>query len=133
MNFNLNFEKLNFTTNWATLTAIAALLIFSVTLFVQNKSLNDTNTKLLKENKSLIDHVNNIDSTLLIMNQWMKYRDETIQALAKYPPSRIENDMLKMEYNITKEIRIRHGMSTESFSDFKRQNQQIEVESPTNQ
>jgi len=32
--FNFNFEAITFKTNWTTITAIVALLIFSVTMYV---------------------------------------------------------------------------------------------------
>ena len=127
----LNLENINFSTNWATITAIVTLLIAAVTLYVQNTNLHSTNTELIEQNINLIKHVNGIDSTLLIMNQWMKFRDETIQELAKYPPSRIEKDMSRMEFNITKEIRLRHGMASPDMADFDNRNDNSNIALPT--
>lgn len=103
-------DSIKFTTNWATITAIVSLLAWATTMYVQNKNLQASAKALIHSNEALVTKVNTIDSTLLIMNQWMKFRDETIKELAKYPPSRIEADMRNMEYNITREIRLRHGL-----------------------
>jgi hypothetical protein len=117
-NFNFNFESIQFKTNWATLSALAALLVWAITLQVTNIALRADNQELKVKNEALTQTVETIDDTLEEIVLWKTLRDKTILEITKYPPNRIETDMQRMERNILMQIQMLHGVQQPIVSSF---------------
>ena len=67
--FNLNFDDITFKTNWPTLTAIVTLLVFSISLYVDN------------QNKD--ERINRLEKIVIVADSLSKKNDEEVSELLK--------------------------------------------------
>lgn len=97
---NINFDEINLRTNWATLTAIVGLLVFSVTLYVNNTNKDHKIDSLETEMTILKNQVTKQDSTLAQMDE---YVTELIQKSSAFE----ETDLLVFYKDVYFENRFR--------------------------
>ena len=98
--FNFNFEAITFKTNWTTITAIVALLIFSVTMYVDN-------TNKDKRIDELEVQINSFKGVLTIVDSITLKQDEILSAVLEKTTEFEKQDVLVFYKDLYFENRFR--------------------------
>ena len=84
---NIDFEKLKFELNWASGIVIVTLLVSTITLYLNNKSLEDKIDSMDKNITKLSESVQELSKSVNILNGSDRKTSEFIGESVKHPPS----------------------------------------------
>lgn len=98
MKFDLS--KIQFTTNWASASALVVLLIAAVTLYVQNTTMSDKLDTVVVANKDLKDAFNALNDNVHMMDGTNKVLSDAVTQMMLTSPSELKYRIEVIEHRL---------------------------------